>query len=148
VVFLEGSALGRPPSIVRPAWLPHAPRGLFALAAIAYAVACVGLTRWFMGRGARPLMVGLAALAVAAGAALLLVVSWHVESRRQVVVLAADGVLLRKGDARSFPPRYETPLHKGVECDLLFRRDGWLQVELSGGEVGWIAAGDAVVEDG
>jgi hypothetical protein len=65
-----------------------------------------------------------------------------------VVVIAADGVLLRKGNGPSFPPRFDTPLNRGVEASLLYRRGDWLQIELSGGEVGWVPAGSAVVEEG
>ncbi len=65
---------------------------------------------------------------------------------RLLVVIAADGVILRKGNGTLFPPRYETTLNRGVEAQLLYRRDGWLQIELSGGEVGWVAASEAVVE--
>jgi hypothetical protein len=93
------------------------------------------------------LAVAAAALVTAAAAAALLFVTWRAESSRPVVVIAANGVQLRKGDGPTFPPRYETPVNRGVEAVLLFRRDGWLQIELAGGEVGWVAEGEAVVED-
>ena len=38
------------------------------------------------------------------------------------------------------------PVNQGVEARLLFERDGWLQIELSGGEVGWVRAEYAVVD--
>jgi len=47
------------------------------------------------------------------------------------------GFLLRTGNGLSYPPRYETPLNQGVEARLLHARGAWLQIELSGGEVGW-----------
>jgi hypothetical protein len=147
VIFFEGTALGRPPENIRPLWLPHAPLGLFALAAAGYAVVCAALTRWLMLRQRRALVVGLVALAVAVGATLLLVASWRAEPAGPVVVIAENGVLLRKGDGRSFPPRSESPINRGVEARLLHQQNGWLQIELSGGEVGWVAQCEAVVED-
>jgi hypothetical protein len=62
------------------------------------------------------------------------------------VVIVDDGVLLLKGNGDAFPARYDTPVNQGVEARLLFERDGWLQIELSGGEVGWIRADYAVVD--
>jgi hypothetical protein len=67
------------------------------------------------------------------------------ETSRPVVVIAEDGVLLRRGDNLAFPPRYETPVNRGVEARLLFERDGWLQIELAGGEVGWVPRAYALV---
>lgn len=148
VIFLEGNPLGRPPDDLRPAWLPHAPRWLFALAVGGYVVCCLAVARWFMLRQATVLTAAVAALIVAAAATALLIVSWRLESSRPVVVIAANGVQLRKGDGWAFQPRYETPLNKGVEARLLHRSEsGWLQIELSGGEVGWVAESEAVVED-
>jgi hypothetical protein len=63
------------------------------------------------------------------------------------VVIARDGVLLRRGSSRAFPPRYETRLKAGMEGRLLFERGGWLQVELSGGEVGWVPRSAVVVDE-
>jgi hypothetical protein len=60
------------------------------------------------------------------------------EAARPLVVILDDGVLLRKGDGLAYPPRYDTPLNRGAEARLLFERGGWLQVELAGGEVGWV----------
>jgi hypothetical protein len=61
-------------------------------------------------------------------------------------VIVEDNVLLLKGNGDAYPPRYETPVNQGVEARLLFERDGWLQIELSGGEVGWIRADYAAVD--
>jgi hypothetical protein len=146
VIHLEGSGLGRPPEAFRPAWLPDAPRSLFAVAVLAYGGVCVCLTRWYMVRRRRWLVAALAAVVVSAAATALLAASTALVPDRPVVVIAADGVLLRKGNGRSFPPRVDTPLGRGVEASLLYRKGGWLQVELSGGEVGWVQERDAVVE--
>ena len=68
------------------------------------------------------------------------------ENARPLVVIIDDGVLLLKGDSEAFPPRYDTTVNRGVEARLLFERNGWLQIELTGGEVGWIATKYAVVD--
>jgi hypothetical protein len=47
-------------------------------------------------------------------------------------------VLLRRGNGVVFPPRYDTPVNRGVEGRLRFERGGWVQIELSGGEIGWV----------
>jgi uncharacterized protein YgiM (DUF1202 family) len=57
------------------------------------------------------------------------------------VVIAEDGVLLRKGNSTAYPRRHETPVNRGVEARLLFERGDWVQVELSGGETGWVPRG-------
>ena len=147
VVFLEGSALGRPPEGLRPAWLPSAPRALFALAVLAHACLCACLTRWYMVRRGPWLVAALAALVVALGTTLMLIGSFWLEPARRVVVIASNGVLLRKGNGKSFPPRFDTALNAGVEASLLYRQEGWLQIELSGGEVGWVPASEVVVEE-
>src|SRR5260370_22464610 len=59
------------------------------------------------------------------------------EEAHPLVVVAQDGVLLRKGDGLAFPPRYDTVVNRGVEARALFERDGWVQIELVAGEVGW-----------
>jgi hypothetical protein len=145
VDFAPGSALGRPPMEVRPRWLPPwGPAWAYALAAVLSLAGWACLARWLMLRNGRVLAAGLALLVLAAGASWL-VLRGRERPPRPVVVLARNGVLLRRGDGEAFPPRYATPLPRGVEAELLYERDGWLQVELSGGEVGWVAATEVVV---
>ena len=59
-------------------------------------------------------------------------------STAPLAVIADDGVLLRRGDGLSYPARYETPVNRGVEARVLTERRNWLQIELSGGEIGWV----------
>ncbi len=85
--------------------------------------------------------------AVALSALLIVAVRQEVhEEGRALVVVAADGVLLRKGNGKTYPARFPAALNRGVEARLLFERDGWLQVELAAGEVGWIPASQALVD--
>ena len=60
--------------------------------------------------------------------------------RHPVVIIADDGVLVRSGNGFAYPRRYDVPLNRGVEARLLYARADWLQIELSGGEVGWVPA--------
>jgi uncharacterized protein YgiM (DUF1202 family) len=68
------------------------------------------------------------------------------ETTHPLVIVATDGLLLRKGDGLAFPARYDTVVNRGVEASLLFERAEWVQIELSGGEVGWVPS-DAVLID-
>ena len=145
-VSYAGGSFGKPApmrlSLIRADWL-------FIGAALCYALGWLLLTRWFMLRTSLLLASGVAALMMAAMLSVFvvfLVSGERDESARPLVVIATDGVLLLKGNGTTFPPRNETPINQGVEAQLLFERDGWLQIELSGGEVGWIQAGDAVVD--
>ena len=114
-------------------------RGLFP----PYAVADDAKPAVCWRRPSPPLLaaVGLTALVV------LAVRSEREERDRPLAVVAEDGVLLRKGDGLAYPPRYETPLNKGVEARRLFERDGWVQIELSGGEVGWAPREDVLIDE-
>jgi hypothetical protein len=147
VAFREGSALGRAPEDNRPAWLPLVSNGwLLAFTMLVYTAGCMAITRWRMLRRRSMMLAGSALLALSAGAGVLVGFRDRAEQHRPLVVIAADGVQLRKGNSMLFPPRYETPLNRGVEAELLHRGHGWLQIELSGGEVGWVAEREAVVE--
>jgi hypothetical protein len=148
VAFQEGSRLGRAPEDLRPAWLAGMSSGVvFAIAVLAYAAAWAALTRWLMLRQRLMMLLGVILLLLAAALGGVLFHRERGEPDRPIVVIAADGVLLRKGNGRWFPPRYETPLNRGVEAQLLFRRAGWLQIELSGGEIGWVAQSEVVEEE-
>ncbi len=142
VVYRQSGGFARPPTVARPPWLPRlSPAPGLLLAWLAYALAWLTLARWWMTRRTAFPWLSLAALAlagllaVAVGAEELQERDWDA---RPLVVIAEDGVLLRKGNAEAYPRRYETPVNRGVEARLLFARGEWLQVELSGGETGWV----------
>jgi tetratricopeptide (TPR) repeat protein len=142
VSYPPGSNFGRPAADPTPLWLPRlGPGWLLAAAALLYALAWVFLTRWLMVRRGRLQALGLAAVLAAGLATGGLIVIYRVdegEAARPLVVVLDDGVLLRKGDGLTYPPRYDTPLNRGAEARRLFERGAWLQVELAGGEVGWV----------
>jgi hypothetical protein len=68
------------------------------------------------------------------------------EKESPLVVVSKDKVELRSGNGNSYPPRYAQALSRGVEARCLYQRNGWLQIELAGGEVGWIPREAALVD--
>jgi hypothetical protein len=151
VAFPSGGSLGRPPVDQRPPWLPRLPSPWYlGLALTAYTAGWLAAARWWMTRRGRLLGAALACFAL--GGILLMGLAAE-ENRagqvacRPIVVIADDGVLVRAGNGLAYPPRYETPLQRGVEARLLFARGGWLQIELADGEVGWIPRMYAVVDE-
>jgi tetratricopeptide (TPR) repeat protein len=146
VGYTEGSTLGRPPPRTRPPFLPDLPTAwLFWTGILLYALAWLFLASWLIRKRWPGLLIGLALLLGALTLAILVVLRGSPEET--LVVIAEDGVLLRRGDSLTFPPRYETPLNRGVEARLLFRHPGWLQIQLPSGEVGWIPAQYALEDD-
>jgi len=139
-VAYPAGTFARPPTDDLPPWLPRpGPVTLLLVAFGAFALGCVGLTRSRMLASGRWLTVGVGALLIAlAGLTLLVMQQRAAALERPLVVVAADDVLLRRGDGLSFPPRYATPLPRGTEARLRRERGDWLQIELSGGEIGWV----------
>jgi tetratricopeptide (TPR) repeat protein len=78
---------------------------------------------------------------------LLFGISLFVEARsagmkREGVILAGE-VTGFQGDATSYQPSFEEPLHSGTEFRLLEERGAWWQIELADGRTTWIPAGSA-----
>jgi hypothetical protein len=151
VIYPDNTAFGRPPVVqgrlVLPGWLNN---GIFAGGVLLYGLACAAVTRWLMVRRLRWLLGGWVMLFGAGLLTFLLGQVAHgvgVEDAHPLVVIAEDGVLLRKGDGLAFPPRYDTVVNRGVEARQLFERDGWVQIELAAGEVGWVPR-EYVLTDG
>ncbi|HVS34557.1 MAG TPA: hypothetical protein VMS17_03180 [Gemmataceae bacterium] len=152
VNYTTETGFGRPPDDHRPPWLPRiGSEWLFAGAALGYIAACFLLTRWLMTRRGGVLAIAVLAGFMAAGltaSAVTATASERGEREQPLVVAAEDGVILRKGDGVTYPPRYETPLNKGVEARRLFQRDdGWVQIELSGGEIGWAPRSSLLIDE-
>jgi tetratricopeptide (TPR) repeat protein len=151
VSYPAAGDLGRPRSDDRPPWLPHLRSSWLMLAAtIFYALGCLSVTRWRMVRRGRLLNGGLLALLMAGVLAGWLMIRTKEQSNHEehpLVVIARDGVQLRRGNGTAFPPRYAASVNRGVEGRRLFERGGWVQIELSGGEIGW-APREAVLVDG
>jgi hypothetical protein len=151
VTFPAGNSLGQPPREHRPPWLPRlASEWYLVLALLPYTVGCLAVARWWMTRRGRLLGIGLTAFVAAglllAGLAAEEIRAWQLK-RSPVVVIAANGVPLREGNGQAYPPRYEATLNRGVEARLLFVRGNWLQIELAGGEIGWVRRSQVVADD-
>ena len=150
VTYPGPGELGRPAVDNRPPWLPYLrPNLRLLLCFCLYSLGWLGITRWWMIRQAALLRFAVLAFGLAGLlAARLAVDEWsqRQESLHPLVVLAADGVVLRKGNSSLYPPRYDTPLNRGVEARLLFERGDWLQIELAGGQVGWVPRATALVD--
>jgi hypothetical protein len=144
------SSLGRPPATSGPPWWPRTGSGPQALLAAAlYVLAWPLMARWLMIRQGRSLACALVLLAGSAVLASSAAVTWRQEqddAAHPPAVIAADGVLLRRGDGMAYPPRYDSPLRRGVESRLLHVRGSWLQLELAGGQVGWVPRNAVVVD--
>jgi tetratricopeptide (TPR) repeat protein len=142
VAYPGPGGFARPAEEILPPWLlPFSLRQHWLLFFGMYSVGWLGLVRWWMIRRTLTLAVGIVAFGLATvvlcSAALAL---WNErqEAVHPVVVIAQDHVLLRKGNGVLYPPRYETPLNRGVEARLRFERADWLQIELAGGQMGWV----------
>jgi len=141
VSYPPPGTFGQPALEHRLPWLPRLPGLWFALALGGYLLGTLAVARWWMVRRgawlsvAAGCIVGALSFAGAAGIEL-----WHIaqEARYPVVVIAQDGVQLLTGNGSRYPPRYETALNRGVEARLRYERGRWLQVELAGGEIGWL----------
>lgn len=139
VNYPNGSRLGRQLADAGSRWAAGVTGDwLIGGAAILYAAACVGVTRWLMTRRGALLATAVVALVGAGLLTALAVRGLSGKSEGPLVVIADNDVLLRRGDSLSYPPRFETPLNRGVEGHLLTTRGKWVQIELAGGEVGWV----------
>ena len=60
------------------------------------------------------------------------------DNRLSLVVVEANDTPLRRGNSAEYPLRLGDRLPAGVELRVLSERGGWLQVQLAGGEIGWL----------
>ncbi len=116
------------------------PADAWFAAGFLWLLACIGAARFAMTRNAgwlgfaAPWLVGLA----------LLGGSWLQDARHRArdeslpLLVVADDVMLRKGNADAYQPRVEPALPKGAEVREVSRRGGWVQVRLPGGAIGWL----------
>jgi hypothetical protein len=139
-VVFPGGKFARPPVDDLPPWLPRpGPTTLFLLALLAFTIGCLAIARQRMTRTSGWLLLAITSLLIAVALTMTLIAQQQALAKRtQLVVIAQDGVLLRRGDGLAFPPRYETTLPCGAETRLRRARGDWLQIELTGGEIGWV----------
>jgi hypothetical protein len=150
VLHVAPGTFGRPPLDHWPPWVPRLTTAVAVWMAVAvYGVACVFFTRWFMTR--RSGLVGVAGIAGLLAGSLAVYATIAEKTNRQerqqpLVVVTADRVTLHKGNGRSYPS-FPWPLPRGAEARVRFQRNGWLQIELAGGEVGWVPRTAVVLDD-
>jgi hypothetical protein len=141
VIHPPNSTFGQPPVEHRPPWLPRWPELFFGLAIACYVAGCLAAARWWMRRsGPWPTLAagGFALMALFLGGWFLEEMQLRQEAQQPLVVTAQDGIQLLSGNGPRYPARYETKLHPGVEARLRYDRGRWLQIELAGGEIGWV----------
>jgi len=68
------------------------------------------------------------------------------EAEHPLVVISADRTYLHKGNHSLYPRAYDTALNRGVEARLVQIRRDWLQIELTGGQVGWVPREKAILD--
>ena len=98
--------------------------------------------RALWGRGSVRFPAGLAlliwvTLAVSVG------VDYAAASGPRAGVIAAEEVVVRKGDGLSYARQFEEPLTDGVEFDVVTVRDRWVHIRLPDGQEGWVPLADA-----
>jgi hypothetical protein len=150
VYLPPGSTLGHPPEDDSLPWMPvYPPSWLVALVAILYLLSCLVLTRWWMTRSRRILALGVFLLFQAIAPTLLIYYRAKraaEEVAHPLIVIRATNVKLLQGNGPDYPARYDLAARPGVEGRLLFERDDWLQIELAGGEIGWVKSDKVLVD--
>src|SRR5262249_17000404 len=84
------------------------------------------------------------------------------ENDHPLVVVAADRVVLHKGNGAAYPwydaangtwekssgprPAERAALNRGVEARLRFDKGDWVQIELTGGEIGWVRRSEVLID--
>lgn len=113
-------------------------------------LACACVARFVMTRAAA----WLALAAVCACALLALGGLWVQDARDRSkedafpLLIVSEDVTLRRGNAGSYPARFDAVMPKGAEARELGRRGGWVQVQLAGGAVGWLPQTAVLACDG
>jgi len=116
------------------------PFDLFIASMIASALLTVGLARRFTARDrwATPVaIIGFLGVLAVAGAWWQCEREANRDRERPGLVLVADAVL-RTGNGPSYTSRIEAPLPRGAEVREVGRRGGWVQVQVTGGAMGWV----------
>jgi len=53
-------------------------------------------------------------------------------------VVTVPEIVARKGDSNGYESSFTSPLHEGIEFELISVRNGWYHIELCDGRQGWI----------
>jgi hypothetical protein len=142
----------RPEEDFWPTWLYRpSPVQVLIVAVIAYGLACLLVTRWFMTRRRKLLLRAVIVFIVGLGCAgwwLFLENEDAWQNQHPLVIIREDKLPLRKGIGPSYPSHADLPvLARGMEARRLHERGGWLQIQFAGGEVGWVEKSAVLVDD-
>jgi tetratricopeptide (TPR) repeat protein len=150
IVYSSADNFARPPADWWPPWLHRlTPSLTFWLFVAFYSLAWFGLARAWTSLGESLRWVswlGLAGSFLFASILIIQILDQRAEMRHPVVVIAEDKTYLHKGNNALYPRSYETPLNRGVEARLLEVRGSWLQIELAGGQIGWVPRENALLD--
>jgi hypothetical protein len=150
VVYSSSDKFARPPADWWPPWLPRAtPAFVFWFFIVSYSLTWAGLTwTWTRALESRrwPVWLGLASSCLLVAVLMIQVHYQRADIQRPLVVISQDQTYLLKGNNALYPRAYETPLNRGVEARLLQTRGSWLQIELTGGQVGWVPQDTALLD--
>lgn len=94
------------------------------------------LTGAGLSRSLRSVRAASLVLAVLTGATVA--IDRWLAATRQLGVVQANEVVVRKGNGDGFEPQVAEALSAGVECMILESRPGWLRVRLADGTEGWV----------
>jgi len=151
VAYPQDAWRHRPADDSWPPWLPRpAPASLLQTALVFYSLAWLGIAAWLVSRRRWAAVVTIL-LFIASGlpAAWWGYLDYRIaqDEEHPLVVVAVNGVTLRRGNGPLYPHHPQLPLvNRGMEARLLNERGGWVQVEFPGGDVGWLP-GEAVLVD-
>ena len=150
VAYSSADSFARPPGGWWPPWLPRLTAGSsFWIFLVSYTLTWVGLAWSWTGPADNRRSLVWAGLAGSIFFAACFAIQIHgdrADRQHPLVVIAEDKTSLLKGNNALYPRAYETPLNRGVEARLLQARGSWLQIELTGGQIGWVPRENALLD--
>jgi hypothetical protein len=150
VVYSSADNFARPAVGLWPPWLPQlSAKSSFWIFVAFYTLTWIGLGRsWTQptDNGRSMVWSSLAGSILFSACLMIQVREDRVDEEHPLVVIAEDRTYLQKGNNALYPRVYETPLNRGVEARLLQARGSWLQIELTGGQIGWVPRENALLD--
>jgi tetratricopeptide (TPR) repeat protein len=140
----------RPATTSWPRWLPYPGSVAFMILAwLTYAFGWLALARRTVNRSG---IVWVFVFWTIAALALVISVAHEIQQTRDhrspLVVVNADHVPFCRGNGEAYPRHDEMPtLNQGMEARRLYERGDWLQIQLPGGQVGWVHKKHVLVDE-
>jgi len=150
VIYYSGDNLARPPVSWWPPWLPRLTSSrTFWILVVFYSSTWIGLAwSWTRPNESRRWLcwIGLAGSVLFSVILIIQLRDVRADAEHPLVVIAEDKTYLHTGNNDLYPHAYETALNRGVEARLLQARGSWLQIDLTGGQIGWVPLNNALVD--